>query len=257
MKNSVKILAAAAVLALFAGHGDAAFQAGDTGAPIRDVQRHLISAGYHVSADGAYGPATEAAVRRFQQRNGLDADGIVGPATYKALTGKDMPAHKIIVKHRSGHVKGFDEDNFSSYSWHPDAKEKRSINWHTGEISSGTAKAVTEEARKYIGIPYRFGGADTAGFDCSGFIQYVFRKKGVALPRAADEQYGLGTKVSMKSLRPGDLVFFSTYEKGVSHSGIYMGGGSFISATSSRGIAIADMTSGYWYDRYIGAKRVL
>lgn len=257
MKKNLKIWVLAGMLAFMAGSSDAAFQVGDSGAPIREVQRHLISAGYHVAADGAYGPATAEAVRHFQARKGLAADGIVGPATYRALTGKAMPAHKIIVKHRGGHVKGFEDGDFESYSWHPDAKEKRNVNWHTGEISSGTAREVTEEARKYIGIPYRFGGADTAGFDCSGFIQYVFRKKGMTLPRAADEQYGMGKKVSMSALRPGDLVFFSTYEKGVSHSGIYMGGGNFISATSSRGIAIADMTSGYWYDRYIGAKRIL
>lgn len=256
MTNSLKIWVTAGVLAFFGTVcGEASFQVGDSGAPIREVQRNLIRAGYHVSADGAYGPATEEAVRNFQRRHGLTADGVVGPETYRALTGKAMPAHTIVVKRRGGHVKGA-EGGFDSYRWDPDSAEKRNIDWHTGKIVNGTAQAVTEEARKYIGIPYRFGGADTAGFDCSGFIQYIFRKKGVTLPRAADEQYSLGKKVSMSALQPGDLVFFSTYESGVSHSGIYIGDGSFISATSSRGIAIADMTSGYWFERYIGAKRI-
>lgn len=251
----LKVLAMAGVMTFCVmGYGEAAFHVGDTGAPVREVQRRLISAGYHVSVDGAYGPATAQAVRAFQMKNKLDADGVVGPATYKALTGKPMPAKSQGARHG---VKGMDEGNFDSYSWSESTKDKRTVNWHTGAISNGTAKAVTEEARKYIGIPYRFGGTDTQGFDCSGFIQYIFRKKGVSLPRAADEQYGLGKKVSMNSLQPGDLVFFSTYEKGVSHSGIYVGDGNFISATSSRGIAVADMTSGYWYERYIGAKRIL
>ena len=61
----------------------------------------------------------------------------------------------------------------------------------------------------------------------------------------------------MDSLRPGDLVFFSTYEEGVSHSGIYVGNGSFISATSSHGVAVADLMHGYWREHYIGAKRIL
>ncbi len=254
--QSLRVLAMAGVMTVCAmGYADAAFHVGDTGSPVREVQRRLISAGYRVTVDGAYGPATAQAVRDFQMRHNLDADGVVGPATYKALTGKAMPKVQSSSK---THIKGMDEEaKFESYSWDKKTEDQRQINWHTGTITNGTAKAVTEEAKKYIGIPYRFGGTDTQGFDCSGFIQYVFRKKGMTLPRSADEQYGLGKKVSMNSLQPGDLVFFSTYEKGVSHSGIYVGDGNFISATSSKGIAVADMTSGYWYERYVGAKRIL
>ena len=113
------------------------------------------------------------------------------------------------------------------------------------------------EAKKYIGIPYRFGGTDVNGFDCSGFIQYVFNRQGIKLPRSADEQYSKGKYVPINSLEPGDLVFFSTYTEGVSHSGIYVGNGDFISATTSKGIIVSDMKSGYWFERYIGAKRIL
>ena len=67
----------------------------------------------------------------------------------------------------------------------------------------------------------------------------------------------MGKAVSQSNLQPGDLVFFETYEPGPSHSGIYIGDGKFISATSSSGVAVADMTSGYWGDRYLGAKRVM
>lgn len=122
---------------------------------------------------------------------------------------------------------------------------------------SDTVKAITAEAQKYVGVPYQFGGTTPSGFDCSGFIQYVFNRKGIVLPRGADEQYLSGRKISVNALEPGDLVFFRTYEEGVSHSGLYLGDGYFISATSSRGVAVATMKNGYWHDRYVGANRVL
>ena len=122
---------------------------------------------------------------------------------------------------------------------------------------TGKEQGIMNEAKKYIGIPYRFGGTDVNGFDCSGFIQYVFNRQGIKLPRSADEQYSKGKYVPINSLEPGDLVFFSTYTEGVSHSGIYVGNGDFISATTSKGIIVSDMKSGYWFERYIGAKRIL
>lgn len=234
-----------------AGAGSAAMQLGDSGAPVRELQRNLAAAGYEVAQDGSYGPATARAVRQFQSQHHLAADGVVGPATYRALTGAEMPAYRIVTKKQ--------ENGRQTLSWQPNPQSRSAFSpdVQKNTFAGQTALAVTAEAQKYIGIPYLFGGASTDGFDCSGFIQYVFRKKGVALPRAADEQYHFGQTVSRGALRPGDLVFFSTYEDGVSHSGIYMGDGHFISATTSQGIAVADMTSGYWSDCYIGARRIL
>lgn len=126
----------------------------------------------------------------------------------------------------------------------------------TGPVSK-SVRDIISEAENYRGVPYVFGGNTPKGFDCSGYVHYVFAKKGIILPRSADEQYTVGKKVSKTNLQPGDLVFFETYEKGVSHSGIYIGEGKFISATSSSGVAIADMAGGYWGERYIGAKRVM
>lgn len=245
----------AGVIALSAaGLSCASFLMGDSGAPVRELQEKLTLAGYPVEADGSYGRATAAAVKKFQKSHKLAADGVVGPVTYKVLTGKKIPVVKRISAKaapaaKASVLKGSDKKGIKKGK-----KEKSAA--ESGKISL-KAKDVTEEAKKYIGVPYRFGGTDTRGFDCSGFIQYVFRREGMQLPRAADEQYRLGKKISKSALRPGDLVFFSTYEKGVSHSGIYMGNGSFISATSSSGIAVADMTGGYWAERYIGAKRIL
>ena len=102
-----------------------------------------------------------------------------------------------------------------------------------------------------------FGGTTPSGFDCSGYTRFVFAKAGINLPRLADEQYMMGKSVSKANLQPGDLVFFETYEPGASHSGIYIGNGQFISATSSRGVAVASLMGGYWGERYLGAKRVM
>lgn len=93
-----------------------------------------------------------------------------------------------------------------------------------------------------------------SGFDCSGFIQYIFRQNGVSVPRTAAEQWNKGTSVSSPSV--GDVVFFETYKAGPSHNGIYIGDNKFIHAGSSRGVEVADMNNSYWKPRYLGAKRL-
>ncbi|ADY56266.1 NLP/P60 protein [Syntrophobotulus glycolicus DSM 8271] len=115
--------------------------------------------------------------------------------------------------------------------------------------------AIIGTAKKYLGVPYLYGGTTPSGFDCSGYVRYVFNQNGLSLPRTAREQYTVGSKVS--SLQAGDLVFFSTNSNGkIDHVGIYLGGGNFINSTSSRGVIISSLNS-YWQPRYVGAKRVL
>jgi peptidoglycan DL-endopeptidase LytE len=110
---------------------------------------------------------------------------------------------------------------------------------------------VMDEAKKYIGIPYLWGGSTPAGFDCSGLTSYVFNKVGITIPRTAATQWsGLKT---VSSPNPGDLVFFETYAPGPSHVGIYLGNNQFIQA-GSKGVSIADMTNSYWKPRYLGAR---
>lgn len=117
---------------------------------------------------------------------------------------------------------------------------------------------VVKIAKEQLGAPYRFGGATPSGFDCSGFIQYVFDKIGIAMPRTASEQYQTGVAVNKEDLLPGDLVFFKdTYKSGISHAGIYIGNDEFISATTSRGVAIASMSNPYWEPKFAGGKRVI
>ncbi|OKP83335.1 hydrolase [Paenibacillus helianthi] len=110
---------------------------------------------------------------------------------------------------------------------------------------------------KTIGTTYKFGGTSTSGFDCSGFTSYVFKNVGLALPRTSKAQFSVGTSVSRNNLRSGDLVFFNTFGSGVSHVGIYVGGGRFAQSSSSRGVTITSLSQAYWANRYVGAKRVM
>ncbi|MBY9082417.1 C40 family peptidase [Paenibacillus sp. HN-1] len=110
---------------------------------------------------------------------------------------------------------------------------------------------------KTIGISYKTGGTTTAGFDCSGYTKYVFTKLGLSLPRTSQAQYNVGSSVSRSQLRSGDLVFFNTTGRGVSHVGIYVGNGKFANSSSSHGVTISSLSQSYWASRYVGAKRVM
>jgi cell wall-associated NlpC family hydrolase len=126
-------------------------------------------------------------------------------------------------------------------------------------LPAGQSAQVLAIARDLLGQPVVWGGASPAqGFDCSGLVQYVYRQAGINLPRTADLQFLVGRTVPPASLQPGDLVYFTTYEPGASHVGIYIGKDKFIHTSFSKGIvAIGDMNDSYFVQRYYGAKRVL
>ncbi len=201
--------------------GAESLQVGDQGSDVAEVQAELVRIGYDVVADGDFGPATVEAVKDFQAAHGMDVDGSVGPSTYEALLGKAMPE---TVSRGSNYV----------------------------------SRRIVQTAMAYLGVPYVFGGTSPSGFDCSGYVRFVFANAGIYLPRAADEQYEVGRPIPTSALRTGDLVFFSTYEYGASHVGIYLSDGNFIHAASSIGVSIASIYDEYyWGSRYIGARRVL
>ena len=196
----------------------ASFQRGDDGQEVQAIQKRLVELNYTISnIDGDFGPETERAVKQFQADKGLEVDGIIGEATYRALMNKEMPPNR----------------------------------------SQAVVRNVLRAAYSVIGTPYVFGGTSPYGFDCSGFTQYAFARAGVYLSRTADSQFYNGRRISMKQLRPGDLVFYSTYEPGASHVGIYVGNGSFIHAGTSTGVTVSSAFTGYWGARYYGACRVL
>jgi cell wall-associated NlpC family hydrolase len=122
----------------------------------------------------------------------------------------------------------------------------------------GNAILRTAKGYQGRGIPYRYGGASTRGFDCSGFVMTVLAKHGVKLPHRAADQYNRGKTVPRGQEMPGDLVFFrNTSRRGISHVGIYAGDGEFIhSSSSANGIVISRLDTGYYGHRYAGARRV-
>jgi len=128
-------------------------------------------------------------------------------------------------------------------------------------FSAGSVFASQTDLRKAIdevvGTPYKWGGTTTEGFDCSGFILYIFKQYDTKLPRTSSSQAKVGTKVDKDDLRLGDLVFFNTNGKGVSHAGVYIGDGQFAHSSSSKGVRINKLSDSYYAKRYVTARRVV
>lgn len=207
------------LLPSFAFAATGMYREGDHGQEIVHIQTKLKQLGYDISrVNGMFTAETTRAVKEFQKKQGIKpADGMIDVDTY----------HKLM-----GSISSVKSDG--SY-----------------------AIRISNTAQRYIGAPYRFGGVSPTGFDCSGFVWYVFNQNGKSLPRTADVQFKIGKPVFQNELQRGDLVFFSTYEPGPSHCGIYLEAGKFIHASSSRGIMISKLDDVYWKPRYIGAKRII
>lgn len=127
----------------------------------------------------------------------------------------------------------------------------------TAVAASADGYALSGTALSLRGAPYRVGGIDPAGFDCSGFVRYVYQQHGVEMPREVRDQFRVGKTVDRDRLEPGDLVFFSTVAPGASHVGIVIGGDQFVHAPSERGVVrVENLSSQYWASRFVGAKRV-
>lgn len=183
------------------------------------AQQKLLLLGYsNEKPNGHLSEATEAALKKFQKDNGLKHTGKLDDKTYRKLN------WVAFTKEGISKVKGTD---------------------------------IVKAASKHKGVPYVFGGTTPKGFDCSGYVQYVFQKKQAKLPRTADAQALQGIFVTQSQLKPGDLVFFTTYEAGASHVGIYAGNNKFWSSTSSKGVTLVSLQDNYWKSRYYGARRVL
>ena len=127
----------------------------------------------------------------------------------------------------------------------------------TNVPASSNGSSIVATAKQYLGYKYTYGGSSpSTGFDCSGFTSYIFKQHGISLNRTAAGQYSNGVSVSRANLQPGDLVMFG--KSGINHVAIYIGGGQIIHAsTPSTGVRIDSLSTGYYNNNYVGARRIL
>lgn len=131
-----------------------------------------------------------------------------------------------------------------------------------GILALGCSVSAAEDPlmttiNKLYGVPYKTAGSTTNGFDCSGFTSFVFNALGAEIPRTSASQYLVGQAVAKQDLQPGDLVFFNTNGRGVSHVGIYIGNNTFAHSASGQGVVKTSLSDPYyWASRYVGAKRI-
>ncbi len=181
-------------------------------------------------ADGVFGTRTRAAVRRFQARHNLTADG---RPHLKVLTLLRIPVTATTA---------------------PTAPAPTTTTVATTTAPANVQPAI-EAAQSAIGAPYASGATGPSSFDCSGLTVYSFAKAGIALPRTSFAQFETGTEVGLTEIQPGDLVFFDTAGPGASHVGIALSAETAISATT-HGVMEHPIATGYWGEHLIGARRV-
>lgn len=124
---------------------------------------------------------------------------------------------------------------------------------------TATGSQILAKAQSYLGTPYAYGGASPSGFDCSGFVYYVYGTFGISVGRTPAAQASAGTQVDKSSLQVGDIVLFAgTAGSGITHAGIYAGNGQFIHSPNSRStVSYSDLTSGYWSEHFYCGIRVV
>lgn len=165
---------------------------------------------------------------------------------------KTLAARKqqIEEKYNSLMAAGLDNPVEATRDYNPTYRS-RSTSWSEPPPASNL-KGILGIAYAQMGKPYSYGAAGPDTFDCSGFVQYVFKQAGIYLPHYCPSQYSAGTHVSQSDLQPGDLVFFN----GLGHVGIYVGGGQFIHAPHTGSYVKIDSFSGWYASTYCGATRI-
>ena len=153
------------------------------------------------------------------------------------------------------------ENSGSSNTYGKSSSGSSSSSSSSGSSNASLGQQIAATAKKYIGCAYIFGGTSPSGFDCSGFVQYIYKLYGYNLYRTADVQLNNGYSVSRSNLQPGDLVFFAnTYNTtaAASHVGIYIGDGQFVHAANSySGVKTDYLSTDYYNSRYVGARRIV
>ncbi|OOE14459.1 peptidoglycan-binding protein [Fictibacillus arsenicus] len=193
---------------------------GMTAPEVKQLQTRLKNLGFftYPMITEYFGAVTEESVESFQKAYGLPVTGIVTKTVLDKMTE---------VENKKGET--------------PKTSDQITIN-------------VIANAAELMGTPYVWAGTTPQGFDCSGFLQYIYTKEGVSLPRTVAQMWDATTSVSEPAV--GDLVFFETYTTGPSHAGVYLGNNQFVHAGTSTGVTISNLNYSYWQDRYLGSKRV-
>ncbi len=173
----------------------------------------------------------------------------VNTGTKMEITGKTGEWYQVNYNGQTGYV-------YKSYLLTEEEYEQEISN--AGK-SSTKGEALVAEAKKYLGVPYVYGGTSPSGFDCSGLVYYVYKQLGYSIYRTATAQYGNGRYVERSSLQPGDIViFYNSGMTSIGHAGMYIGNGQFIHASSGGGkVQINNLTDYYYNTHYYGARRVV
>lgn len=225
--------------------GDRAYyKYGDVHEEIIELQELLSKAGYYSGVyDGIYSSSTQQAVRLLQREQGLIVDGLAGNQVFTFLRTNDL---RQIADNRQRTIQQSTVNTTTTVTSSSSSQET------TSKTASSDMERIIARAHELIGTPYAWGGTTPSGFDCSGFLVYVFQHAGKELPRTVSDIWAVSSSVS--SPKRGDFVFFETYKPGPSHAGIYLGDGAFIH-TGSSGTTISYLNESYWSNRYLGAKR--
>ncbi|MGP4107146.1 C40 family peptidase [Virgibacillus sp. L01] len=207
---------------------------------VKIAQHALQYFGYYEGEiDGIYGPLTKKALKIAEDKHGLeliDESEQVTESSLTALYEKDEENEQNIEQKAKQEVK------------------EKTQETKKAEVTSANFSGAIDAAYAQIGTPYVWGGESPGGFDCSGFIQYIFQTQNIVMPRTVSDAWNFTQHVDSPSV--GNLVFFETYKPGPSHMGIYIGDGKFIHAGESRGVEISKLSTSYWDQRYLGARRV-
>ena len=232
------------------------------GHDVLKLQRELKRTGYLADEpDGIFGSRTKSAVLAFQRAQSLKETGVVDRETWSRLQKQPAREENAAAPVPASPVPdgaGVKPADAPGKEMRPALEPRiKKAPESAPFLQRAKVAAVIATAKKYIGTPYKFGGTTPKAFDCSGYLQYVFKENGMTLPRTADEQFKLGKSAKTAELEEGDLVFFETYEKGASHCGIYLGGGKFIHASTSKGVRIDELSGDYWNTHYYGGKHIV
>lgn len=216
---------------------------------VETVQEVLQYFGYYEGEiDGIYGPLTENALKMAEEKHDIELlDNIARHSLSELYEYEENDNEETLNGTQSNN-----EDETAKEESNQDEDNEEDIK--SVQVEGVNNSEIIETAQTLIGTPYVWGGTSPAGFDCSGFIQYVYQTKNITIPRTVSDVWNFGDHVDNPSI--GDLVFFETYQPGPSHMGIYLGDGKFIHAGESRGVEISEMSNSYWQDKYLGAKQI-